>query len=404
MRKKFAKWTITAMTLAFMAACTEPPLVYDKEFTGNEYPVPEMPTLENLPQIDYLPDPFMWADGSGRSEKFSDWSRHRSEIIHRLYHYELGQKPEVDRKDMTAELIGDTLKAKVNINGNELLITSVIHYPEGEGPFPLIIGIGMPTGSLPPHIFEDRNVARMSFNFWQVMSHTQKRGSEPINRIYPELQEMGAYSAWPWGISRLIDALEIVGEKARIDMKHIGVTGCSFAGKMALFAGAFDERIALTIAQETGGGGMCAWRVSETLGHVETLGRTNFAWFLESMKQFEVENVNRLPIDHHEAAALIAPRALLVVGNPDWEWLAEESSYVSCRAARKVWETFGIADRMGFTIVGGHPHCMVPESQHEDIGAFVDKFLLGKKEVDTNITKAEMYKDVDYMKWMPWAK
>jgi hypothetical protein len=59
---------------------------------------------------------------------------------------------------------------------------------------------------------------------------------------------------------------------------------------------------------------------------------------------------------------------------------------------------------MGFTIVGGHPHCMVPESQHEDIGAFVDKFLLGKKEVDTNITKAEMYKDVDYMKWMPWAK
>ena len=79
-----------------------------------------------------------------------------------------------------------------------------------------------------------------------------------------------------------------------------------FAGKMALFAGAFDERIALTIAQEPGGGGVNAWRVSETLENVETLGRTNYAWFLESMRQFAGKNVNRLPIDHHELAALIA--------------------------------------------------------------------------------------------------
>lgn len=40
------------------------------------------------------------------------------------------------------------------------------------------------------------------------MSHTQIRGEEPINRLYPENTEIGAYSAWPWGVSRLIDALE----------------------------------------------------------------------------------------------------------------------------------------------------------------------------------------------------
>ena len=117
---------------------------------------------------------------------------------------------------------------------------------------------------------------------------------------------------------------------------------------MALFAGAFDERIALTIAQEPGGGGVNAWRVSETLENVETLGRTNYAWFLESMRQFAGKNVNRLPIDHHELAALIAPRALLVLGNTDYEWLAEKSNYVSCQAARMVWKAFGIEDRMGF--------------------------------------------------------
>lgn len=122
---------------------------------------------------------------------------------------------------------------------------------------------------------------------------------------------------------------------------------------MALFAGAFDERIALTIAQEPGGGGVDAWRVSETLGNVETLGRTSYAWFLESMRRFAGNNVNRLPIDHHELAALIAPRALLVLGNTDYEWLAEESNYVSCQAARMVWKAFGIEDRMGFSIQGG---------------------------------------------------
>jgi hypothetical protein len=203
----------------------------------------------------------------------------------------------------------------------------------------------------------------------------------------------------------LIDGLEIVGvEASRIDVSHLAVTGCSFAGKMALYAGAFDERIALTISQEPGGGGVAAWRVSETLGEVETLGRTNFAWFLESMKQYELENVSRLPMDHHELAALIAPRALLVLGNPDYEWLADESGYVSCQAARKVWEAFGIEDRMGFSIVAEHMHCMLPESQYPEVEAFVEKFLLGKQEVNTIVTKAEMFKDVDYKKWMPWAE
>lgn len=201
----------------------------------------------------------------------------------------------------------------------------------------------------------------------------------------------------------MIDGLEKVEKKSRIDLSHLAVSGCSFAGKMALFAGAFDERIALTIAQEPGGGGVDAWRVSETLGNVETLGRTSYAWFLESMRQFAGKNVNRLPIDHHELAALIAPRALLVLGNTDYEWLAEESNYVSCQAARMVWKAFGIEDRMGFSIQGGHMHCMLPESQYPEVEAFIDKFLLGKTDVDTFVSKADMFEDVDYLKWMPWA-
>lgn len=397
--------TLAALLLSQMTTFgqTAIPLVYDKECANDNFRVPEMPAIDKLPEITTLPDPFAWADGSGRSTDFKDWERHRFEIARQLQHYELGMKPVVSKDSIEATLINDTLRVVVHENGETLLLTAPIKYPEGNGPFPAIIGIGRPTGSLPVQLFDKRRIAQITFNFTQVMSHTQKRGNEPINRLYPDQTDMGAYCAWPWGISRLIDGLEKVGKKSRIDLSHLAVSGCSFAGKMALFAGAFDERIALTIAQDPGGGGVDAWRVSETLGNVETLGRTSYVWFLESMRQFAGKNVNRLPIDHHELAALIAPRALLVLGNTDYEWLAEESNYVSCQAARMVWKAFGIEDRMGFSIQGGHMHCMLPESQYPEVEAFIDKFLLGKTDVDTFVSKADMFEDVDYLKWMPWA-
>lgn len=379
------------------------PLVYDKECMNDNYQIPEMPSIDKLPEITTLPDPFAWADGSGRSMDFKDWERRRFEIACQLQHYELGMKPVVSKDSIEATLDNDTLRVVVHENGETLLLTAPIKYPKGDGPFPAIIGIGRPTGSLPYQLFDKRSIAQITFNFTQVMSHTQKRGTEPINRLYPNQTDMGAYCAWSWGVSRLIDGLEKLGKKSRIDLSHLAISGCSFAGKMALFAGAFDERIALTIAQEPGGGGVDAWRVSETLGNVETLGRTSYAWFLESMRRFAGNNVNRLPIDHHELAALIAPRALLVLGNTDYEWLAEESNYVSCQAARMVWKAFGIEDRMGFSIQGGHMHCVLPESQYPEVEAFIDRFLLGKTNVDTSVTKAEVFGDVDYLKWMPWA-
>ena len=78
------------------------------------------------------------------------------------------------------------------------------------------------------------------------------------------------------------------------------------------------------------------------------------------MFRFSGRNVAKLPMDHHELMAMVAPRAQLVLGNPDYVWLAEESGYVSCPAAHEVWKKFGIGDRFGFSIVVGHGHCQLP--------------------------------------------
>lgn len=409
MKRSFKKMSLVAVAFALTLptmAKREIPLVYDVEFTGAKYDAPYFPTLEEAPVIKTLPNPFEFSNSKKQVKRFSQWEKRRAEIVRELQHYELGDKPMVPKEDIKARMEGNKLIVDVTVNGNTLTIQANIKYPEGDGPFPAIIGMGgMGSGSLPASIFEKRNIAQISWNFGQIMSHTQKRGTEPINKIYPELIEMGSYSAWPWGLSRIIDGLEIVGEEiSKIDTKHLAVSGCSYAGKMALYCGAFDERVALTIAQEPGGGGVDAWRVSETLGHVETLGNTNHSWFMESMFQYAGENTARLPMDHHELAALICPRALLVLGNTDYEWLAEESNYVSSVAARQVWKKFGIEDRMGYSIQGGHGHCMLPQSQYPEVEAFVDKFLLGK-EANTIITHVdEKLKDVDCKKWMPWAE
>jgi hypothetical protein len=358
-----------------------------------------MMSIDELPDIQALPDPFEWSDGRGRISNISDWRYRRAEIKAEIEHYEIGEKP-VRPDSITASYIDDTLKVNITVNGNTLTLTSAVILPEGNGPFPAVIGIGFGSGSLPSDIFTSRNIAQIPFNFIQVMAHTQIRGNEPINRLYPDLTYIGAYSAWSWGISRLIDGLELVSPDLPIDLRHLAVTGCSFAGKMALFAGALDERIALTIAQESGGGGYPAWRVSETLGNVETLGRTSHAWFIEDMFQFAY-SVSKLPHDHHELMAMVAPRALLVTGNPDYEWLADESGYVSSQAAKEVWKALGVPDRFGFSIIAGHTHCMVPASQIPEIEAFVEKFLLGNTGIDTDVSTSPYHTEL--APWIPWT-
>lgn len=393
---------VSAVAVTLVSA-DEPPLAYAVEHTGASLPAPPLPPLADLPSVAPLPDPLRWSDGSGRVQAFEEWSRRRAEIKAEFEHYEIGKKPPRP-KDIKASYADGTLTVTVTVNGESLTLSSKVSLPEGDGPFPAVIGIGFGPGygSLPADIFASRKIAAISFNFGQVMAHTQKRGEEAINKLYPELTDMGAYAAWPWGVSRLIDGLELVQEDLPIDLKRLGITGCSFAGKMALFAGALDERIALTIAQEPGGGGAAAWRVSETLGKVEKLGATSRAWFMESMFQFSGSQVSKLPMDHHELMAMVAPRALLVLGNPDYTWLAEESGYVSCMAAREVWKAFGISDRMGFSIVPDHPHCRLPDVQKPEVEAFVDRFLLGKAEADTSEVMVSPYENVDHGRWYAW--
>ncbi len=402
----------------------EMPLVYGVENTGADCPQPPLPSITELPVIGSLPDPFMWSDSSrGRITSRDQWRCRRAEIGAEIQHYELGTKP-APPSNLTTRFTDDTLitfpplfagqdtiKLSVSMltvivveNKDTLTLEVLISLPQGEGPFPAVIGIGYPwpgmIGSLPSDIFTSRGIATIRYQEGQITNGlSYLRGDGPFFELYPDIKR-GKFVAWAWGASRIIDGLEQCPQ-ANIDLSRLAITGCSYAGKIALFSGALDERLALTIVQESGGGGDAAWRVTETLaGERETLrSAQGQSWYYQDLSKFNYA-VTRLPYDHHELMAMVAPRALFVLGNPDMEWLAEESGHVACKAAHEVWKALGVSDRFGFSKVGGHGHCQLPDIQKPEVEAFVDKFLLGDTTANTNISTSPY--NTDLTPWITW--
>jgi len=401
------KFSIASIALVLAAVLKStsaaPPLVYSKENTGASCKAPPLPNPSQCPNVQKLPDPFSWSDGSGRVKTLADWECRRNEIKAEIENYELGKKPEPPQS-VKASLSGNTLTVTVNDNGGSLTLTSKISVPSGNGPFPIIIGMNSNTGSLSAGQFN--GFIQVPFNHDQCAKYSmdgRKDTNAPFYKMYPNLRQAGDYIAWSWGVSRLIDGLEQVKNQIHADLEHIGVTGCSYAGKMALFAGAFDERIALTIPQESGGGGINSWRVSDTIGEVEKIDNTNYSWFMQALKNnFGNGRSTRLPYDHHEAIAMIAPRAFFTMGNPDYEWLGDKSGYTSAMAAYEVWKAMGVEDRFGFNFIGNHMHCSAASSQTNDVNKFIDKFLRGKNVNTSNMLSSSVKND--YNSWISaWA-
>jgi hypothetical protein len=384
------------------------PYVYTAENTATGYAAPALPTLANCPYIYPLPDPYKFGDGSGSSKAFSDWEHHRSDFKAMLENYEIGTKPSVDKaSQVTASYSGSTLTINITANGQSMTMTCAVSIPSGAtAPYPVCIGMNSSYGSVTSSDFTSRGIVGITFSHDQVTTYNSPANTNPFFRLYPtqNIDNTGQYAAWAWGVSRIIDGLEKVKAAGTFnaDLNHICVTGCSYAGKMALFAGAFDERVALTISQESGGGGATSWRYSKTQadGTVEGLAQTSNQWFKNSMFDFGGANVPYIPTDHHMLEAMCAPRALYATGNTDYLWLSNMSGYVCNMATAKIYSDLGIADRYGFNIDGGHTHCAFPSDQETEVQYFLNKYIKAQTSLSqTYRTHPAAYDTINYAMW-----
>jgi hypothetical protein len=387
-----------------------PPLVYDKEDTGEDcarLTLASDPTTH--PSIATLPDPFLMVDGKTRISSFSEWRCRRAEIKQMIEKYETGEKPGKPDK-LEASLSGTTITIKISVGSNSITMTSAISYPNGKPttPVPAIIGINGATGSIQADIFRKRGIATITFTSNQIHSDGMFGGSATrtngnFSKLYPQ-SRAGSMIRWAWGVSRLIDALETLPD-AMIDVKHLAVSGCSYQGKIALYSGAFDERIALVLPHESGG--TISWRYSDMLEdrdrtEVENLHHAQgCVWYGELLGKYIPTSVspNTLPFDQHELIGMIAPRAVLCIESSKIARMGAEAARCSHLAARRIWQAMGIADRMG-AIEENIDHCVWAPGYTKDVEAYVDKFLLGKN-VNTDILRSK-FTSVDEKKWIPW--
>jgi hypothetical protein len=282
-----------------------------------------------------------------------------------------------------------------------------IRYPAtGRPPYPAMIGMG--AVSLNNEELAQLGIALVTVPNNEIGEQTNasSRGKGKFYELYGSDHTASAMMAWAWGVSRLIDALEKTPE-AQIDPARLGITGCSRNGKGAIVAGAFDERIALTIAQDSGSGGAAGWRVSDAqlaLGqNVQTLRQIvqENVWFTESFSQFSL-NATRLPFDQHSVMGLIAPRGLLLIENTSMEWLGNQSAWINSVAAREIWKSLGVPDSMGVSQVGGHNHCQLPPSQYGHVTSFAKKFLLRDPASSTTVIETDGSFSRDLKPWIDW--
>jgi hypothetical protein len=387
----------------------EIPLVYDREDTGADVQTTPLPVFADLPSIAYLPDPFLMADGKRMTTK-DEWRIRRAEIKAMIERYGVGEKPGKPGI-FKASLTGNTINITVGEGDSTFDMTATINRPTnapGDKPIPAMIGMNSPTGSLPAHFFSSRGIATITYRANQVSDGgTYAEGN--FMKLYPD-STAGSYVRWAWGVSRIIDALEMLPE-ANIDTKRLVVSGCSYAGKMALYAGAFDERIALTIPQESGGGGTISWRYSDMLEkrdnvEVENLihaqgGSDEFPWYARALRQFK-NDPDKLPYDQHELIAMIAPRAVLMIESTMIPRMGTEAARIDHLAAKEVWKALGVPDRIGVT-EDNVMHCSWSEKYTSDLEAYLDRFMLGKTDgMPTEFLRSKFI-DLDADKWIPWT-
>jgi hypothetical protein len=329
-----------------------------------------------------LPDPFTKLDGTRITAK-ADWECRREEIRKMLEKVAYGTKPAAPTT--VSGTVSNTMISVTATNGGKTgTFSATVSLPTtGTAPYPAVIyigGLGADTATI-----QGEGVALITLDPNVVGAEGHGHGANQTGAfysIYSGGSATGLLAAWAWGVSRIIDVIE-QSNGSIIQAGAIGVTGCSRDGKAAFTAGAFDERIALTMPIESGTAGVPIWRgiakavVGANGNPSQSLSNAynEQPWFADAFNAF-TGDPTKAPVDTHEEVAMVAPRGLFIMDNPFIGELSPAFGDVAALAGAEVYTALGAGSNISYhSSVQSGTHCSIRPEWVTPLKNNIEKYL-----------------------------
>ena len=150
----------------------------------------------------------------------------------------------------------------------------------------------------------------------------------------------GKVAAWAWGFSRVVDWIET---RPELDAKRVMVFGHSRGGKTALWAGAEDPRIALSISNNGGVGGAHLNRMKTPGVEVvdDFIRAKSYNFFCPNFLKLRGHETE-LEHDADDLLRLIAPRRVYLSSGSLDRGAGPEGVFESARLASTLWNDYGL--------------------------------------------------------------
>jgi fermentation-respiration switch protein FrsA (DUF1100 family) len=347
-----------------------------------------------------LPDPFTRIDGT-RVTELEDWRCRRAEIRDLAEESVYGEKP-APPESVTGTVTSSQITVQVSDQGRTASFSADVQLPGGSGPYPAVIvlgGFGADTQTI-----LQSGAAVISFDPYQVGRENTPRQSKQgaFYDLYGSSSGTGLLMAWSWGVSRIIDVIE-QSDGTVLQTDATGVTGCSRFGKGALAAGAFDQRIDLTMPIESGTAGAPVYRGIPQESGAQPLDSAynEQPWLGDAFGSY-TSNPAALPVDTHEILGMVAPRGLLLLENPHVDWLGARSGSVAALGAAEIYRALGAEDNISYiSNVQDGTHCAPRAEWRTPIQQHIEEFLLGSGNA-TSVFDIAPSKAGDLAEWRDW--